>query len=334
MAEISVANRILTDAEGAELAVVVCSFRRHEEIVHCLEDLANQRTDVRFEVVLVLQEYPDGAAEALDERFGQRLDLRIYCFERGLGVHGARNAAIARTRAPIIAFIDDDVRLGPSWVSTLLPFYDNPSIGGVGGFVRHPGCDTLARRIIRPLFGLSSRRYRIDWGGFNSMPYSAHPVEDQDADWLSGCNMSYRREALVQVGGFDESFGSYGYDDVDIGLRVRRAGFKLVSTRRLEIAHFPSSVNRASLPDTARAEEAKRLKFVVRAIGDRRFWRLRFWTRFLWHLSALSVQAVVRREPLLVPSALLGAREGMRALSRERRSVRRTASGELESQSL
>jgi hypothetical protein len=46
------------------------------------------------------------------------------------------------------------------------------------------------------------------------------------------------------------------------------------------------------------------------------------------------VQAVVRREPLLVPSALLGAREGMRALSRERRSVRRTASGELESQSL
>ena len=293
------------------VSIVVVSYRRHDEIRACLRDLDAQETTVPFEVVLVLQSYPDEVPEQIVAEFSGTLGLSAYHSERGLGVHGARNAAIARSAGDIISFLDDDVRVPRGWLDALVSYYDDPAVGGVGGFVRHPGSRRLSTRLLRPVLGLSASRYRIDWGGFHAIPWASHPEQDQDADWLSGCNMSFRREALDQVGGFDEGYGLYGYDDVDIGLRVRQAGWRLVSTRRLTVSHHPSAVNRAALPELVRDEETRRVRFVRRAIGDRRAWRLRYLVRFSWHLVALSLQGVARKAPSLPLQAVRGARRGL-----------------------
>ena len=297
--------------ERLPLSVVVVSYRRHEELLLCLEDLAAQRTASPFEVVLVLQAYPDGVPEMIERTYGGRLDLRVHAFANGLGVHGARNAAVPRARGDVIAFLDDDVRLRPDWVETLLPYYADPRVGGVGGYVRHPGCERAAVRLLRPLLGLASRRYRVDWGGFHTMPYSGHPHGDQAADWLSGCNMTFRREALLAAGAFDESFGSYGYDDVDIGVRIRALGWRMVSSRRLAVDHFPSAINRPPLPTLVREEEARRVLFVRKAIGARPFWRARYLARLAAHLVASTVHGASRGHPLLALSVLAGARAGL-----------------------
>ena len=293
------------------VTVVVVSYRRHEEIVWCLADLAAQETRFPFEVVLVLQGYPAGIPEMLRSVFGEKLAMRVHSTPHGLGVHAARNAALTLARGEVVAFLDDDVRVPPDWVETLVPYYDDGAIGGVGGYVWHPGSERLASRLLRPVLGLSSRRYRIDWGGFHTIPWASHPARDQDADWLSGCNMSFRRTVLQQVGGFDEGYGSYGYDDVDIGLRVRRAGWRLVSSRRLAVAHYPSAVNRQALPDLVREEEARRIRLVKRAIGDRRAWRARYLARFAYHLVGLSIQGIARGCPTLPARAVEGARQGL-----------------------
>jgi len=293
------------------LSIIIVSYRRHVEIRRCLSDLAGQTTTVPFDVVLILQAYPDGIPEELATLSSRAFPLSVFHSERGLGVHAARNAALARSCGQVVAFLDDDVRVPRDWIETLIPYYKDASVGGVGGFVQHPGNRRLATRVLRPLLGLSARRYRIDWGGFHAIPWSSHPLCDQDADWLSGCNMSFRRTALEQVHGFDEGYGPYGYDDVDVGLRIRRAGWRLVSTRRLAITHAPSEVNRASLPDLVRDEEARRVRFVRRAIGHRPAWRLRYLARFGVHLVALSLQGMVRRCPTLPLRAVIGARRGL-----------------------
>lgn len=300
------------------LSIIVVSYGRHGEIAECLSDLARQETTVPFEVVLMLQAYPDGVPEELVNLFSRAFPLSVYHSGEGLGVHAARNAALMRSTGEIVAFLDDDVRVPRDWVETLITYYGDRSVGGVGGFVQHPGNRRLSTRMLRPLLGLSARRYRIDWGGFHALPWSSHPSRDQDADWLSGCNMSFRRIALDDVHGFDEGYGLYGYDDVDVGLRVRRAGWRLVSTRRLTIAHHPSAVNRTALPDLVREEEARRVRFVRRAIGHRPAWRLRYLARLGVHLVALSLQGVVRRCPTLPWYAVSGARRGLARYARER----------------
>lgn len=308
-------------AHGAcpRVSVVVVSYRRANEIERCLTDLAAQRTTVRFEVVLILQSYPAGAPEQLAARFSAAFPLHVFHSDHGLGIHAARNAALAVSSGDIIAFLDDDVRVPPGWLDALVPYYTDARVGGVGGFVTHPGNRRLVTRLLRPVLGLSARRYRIDWGGFHAIPWASHPERDQDADWLSGCNMSFRRAALEQVGGFDEGYGRYGYDDVDISVRVRHAGWRLISTRRLEVHHFPSAINRDALPDLVRDEEARRVRLVRRAIGDRPAWRARYLARFGYHLIALSLQGLANGCPSLPLRAISGARRGLALYGREGR---------------
>jgi GT2 family glycosyltransferase len=303
---------VVAPAERRRVTIVVVSYGRADEIRLCLRDLVAQRTSVPFEVVLMLQAYPAGMPEALAAEFSPSLSVSVYHSDTGLGVHGARNAALERANGEIVAFLDDDVRVPQDWLDALVSHYDDASVGGVGGFVRHPGSQRLSTRILRPLLGLSSQRYRIDWGGFHVIPWASHPAKDQNADWLSGCNMSFRREALDSVRGFDEGYGAYGYDDVDIGLRVRRAGWRLISTRGLTVAHHPSAINRASLPELVRAEETRRVRFVRRAIGHQPAWRARYIARLSWHLVALACQGIARGCPTLPLHAIRGAYTGLR----------------------
>jgi len=293
------------------LTVIIVSYGRDDSIGDTLADLAAQVSAAPDEVLLVLQAYPDAAVERIGREFGARLPLRVLRYAEGLGVHGARNVALAHACGDVVAFLDDDVRVPPTWTAALIPYYDDPGLGGVGGYVRHPNCRRPTVRLLRPLLGMTSRRYRVDWGGFHTMPWSSHPAADQPADWLSGCNMTFRADALRALGGFDEGYGRYGYDDVDIGVRMRQAGWRLVSSRALAVSHFPSPRNREALPTLTRAEEARRVRLVRRAIGHRRAWRARFLARLALHLVATTVYGASRGYPRLAAQVLAGAREGL-----------------------
>jgi GT2 family glycosyltransferase len=298
-----------------QLSVIIPSHKRHEPLALCLEDLAAQRGIGRdeFEVVLVLQAYPENAVNDLRVKFGEQLQLQIAEFERGLGTSRARNTGIEMARGEIVAFLDDDVRLPERWVADMIAFYDDPSLGGVGGFVDHPGHYNVARNTMYRLLGLTSNRYKIDWGGFNVGPAN-HPRADQRAEWLSGGNMSFRRKVIQDVGGFDEALGSFWHEDVDVTHRVARAGWKVISSRKLAIDHYPSTINRPPLRDQMRERERSRVLFVWKAIGDEPLWRTRYAARLILHALAMSVVGLVKGDPRIPLNVLRGGWEGYRGL--------------------
>jgi GT2 family glycosyltransferase len=299
------------------LSIVVASFRRHEALELCLADLAAQRSAPPFEVILVLQDYPADAVERIRDRFAPILDLRVAEYGDGLGTARARNAGIAMSRGTIVAFLDDDVRLPSSWASELMRFYEDPTIGGVGGLVDHPGHYSLPRRALYRALGVTSDRYRIDWGGFNVGP-ARHSERDQPAEWLSGGNMSFRREALSAVGGFDESIGSFWHEDVDLTHRVAKSGWKILSSGRIAVDHYPSNVNRPTLHEQMRERERSRVLFVWRAIGDQPLWRARYVARLILHAAAMGVIGVGKADLRIPANVVRGGFEGLKELPQAR----------------
>ena len=300
-----------------DLSVIVASYKRCEPLELCLEDLAAQATRRPFEVILVLQAHPEGEATRIRAKFGNRLEIRIAEFDEGLGTSRARNTGLSMAEGDIVAFLDDDVRLPSTWVGSMLDFYDDPEIGGVGGFVDHPGHYNPVRNTAYRLLGLTSDRYRIDWGGFNVGPAS-HPAEDQPAAWLSGGNMSFRRNAIQSVGGFDEALGSFWHEDVDVAHRVAKSGWKMISSVRVAIEHYPSLINRPPLHSQMRERERSRVLFVWKAIGDEPLWRVRYATRLVLHAAAMGVVGLVKLDPRIPINVLRGGWEGYRGLGAAR----------------
>jgi GT2 family glycosyltransferase len=199
----------------------------------------------------------------------------------------------------------------------MLSFYSDPELGGVGGFVDHPGHYNPVRNTAYRLLGLTSDRYRIDWGGFNLGPAS-HPEKDQPAAWLSGGNMSFRRKAVQNIGGFDEALGSFWHEDVDLAHRVAKSGWKMISTARMAIDHYPNTMNRPPLHLQMRERERSRVLFVWKAIGDEPLWRVRYGARLLLHAAAMGVVGLAKLDPRIPFNVIRGGLEGMRELDRAR----------------
>ncbi len=296
---------------SGKLSIIVVSYRRLEELVQCIDDLSAQYIGDLFELVLVLQGYSDNEVSAISKRAERITSVVILKFTDGIGIHAARNAGMRAATGSIIGFVDDDCRIPIHWVRLLLEAFNNPQIGGVGGFVRHPGLRKPFRDWLYPLLGVSASRYRIDWGGFSAGPVTKIPSMEQQADWLSGGNMSFRRTAIERVGEFDTEYGTYGFDDVDYCLRIRQAGYKLRVIPGLTVDHYPSGKNRISLSEHIYEQERRRVYFVKKFIGHKRFWRLLYLGRFSLHLFLLSAMALRNLRPGILINGIRGSCSGL-----------------------
>lgn len=301
-----------------QLSVVVPSYRRRDELDRCLEDLAAQIDPPSLEIVLVLQAFPAGAADSVRERFGGRLNLQIAEFNEGLGTGGARNEGLRMSSGEIIAFLDDDVRLPAGWSRSLVSCYDDPMVGGAGGFVDHPGHYGPMRNTAYRMLGFTANRFKIDWGGFNVGP-AFNPPGVHEAEWLGGGNMSFRRQAILGVNGFDEALGAFWHEDADVTHRVMKSGWKVVCSDQLAVDHFPSAVNRPPLRSQVLERERTRVLFVWKAIGDKSGWQVRYASRLALHSVAMSVVGLAKADPMIPVNVILGGWRGYRELGEARR---------------
>src|SRR5471032_84020 len=98
-----------------EVSVCVSTRARPAGLEILLGSLAAQRDAPPFEVVVIDNDLA-GSARPVADRFADCLTI-VYDVEPVPGVSTARNRSVARSRAPLLAFIDDDERAEPGWLA-------------------------------------------------------------------------------------------------------------------------------------------------------------------------------------------------------------------------
>lgn len=207
-------------SEKPLISVVICTYKISmvPDLLKAVESVLTQ-TYKDIEVIVVADQVPE-LISILNENLPTQVSLYI---NKSPGLSAARNVGIKHANGEIVAFLDDDAVAHPNWIAKLVPLYKDPSVIGVGG------------RII-PRFEENTNSWfpeELNWivGG----TYRGHPEQVQAVRNLMGCNMSFRREKLKEVGYFNEAFGKvqggkFFHDDTEISLRLRRTfkGAKLI----------------------------------------------------------------------------------------------------------
>lgn len=210
------------------IAVVVASWRRPQALARCLDGLAAQAT-TPAEVLVAVR-----ADDAETRRLlagGSWPGVREVVVAAG-GAVAARNAAIERAGAGVVAFIDDDAVPHPDWTRRLLAHYADPQVGAVGGrdLVRHDG---VLQDGFEPVVGRVLAYGRFV--GFHHLGAGAA----REVDFLKGANMSVRTAAL-DGRGFDPELRGQGaehHEDWALSLRVKRAGWKVIYDPAINVDH-------------------------------------------------------------------------------------------------
>jgi GT2 family glycosyltransferase len=184
---------------GRTATVVICAHteERWDDIVAAVASVRAQdrRAD---QLVLVIDHNPTLFARA-EAAFAD--DTTVVVENEGdRGESGARNAGVAVSTGEVLAFLDDDATADPAWLSSLLRWYDDPDVLGVGG-AADPNWDTA-----RPAWFPKE----FDWVigcSYRGLPTEAAPIRN-----LMGCNMSFRRSVIEDAGGFYGGLGRTGND--------------------------------------------------------------------------------------------------------------------------
>ncbi|KWX56530.1 family 2 glycosyl transferase [Mycobacterium sp. NAZ190054] len=196
------------------LSVVICAYttERWDDLCRSVESVLADRGP-GLQVVLVV-DHNDELYRRAVARFGghRRITVRHNNGPRGLS--GARNTGVDAADGEVVAFLDDDAAAEPGWSRALLRHYDDPRVLGVGGSAAPVWPGGRPRWMPR----------EFDWVvgcSYTGQPDRLAPVRNP-----LGCNMSLRRTALADIGGFRSEVGRVGKlpvggEETELFLRLR-----------------------------------------------------------------------------------------------------------------
>ncbi|AGL18374.1 glycosyltransferase family 2 protein [Actinoplanes sp. N902-109] len=172
---------------------------------------AKSQTYTPAEIVLVVDHNPALYLRARRDLAGVTVLENLYA----KGVSGNRNTGAFHTSTSLIAFLDDDITMGPEWLGNLVRPFADPRVVGAGGGI------APAWEVGEPRWLPEEFRWAVG-GSYAGMPTTVSRVRNV---WSAG--MIVRRDAFLAVGGFRVGFGKQGSqnrpEDTELCLRMSAA---------------------------------------------------------------------------------------------------------------
>jgi GT2 family glycosyltransferase len=217
------------------VSVVVCTYNGGRTLDQCLRSL--QVLDYPDYEVIVVDDGSTDSTRAILERFPS---IRaVHQPNRGLSV--ARNVGLHEATGEIVAYTDSDCFADPDWLTHLVYQLRRSGAAAVGGPNLTPDDGWLTACVAA------------------SPGQPTHVLEsDQVAEHIPGCNMAFRRDALLSINGFDPQYRKAG-DDVDVCWRLQQAGHWITFTPAAFVWHHRRQGPRAYLRQQAGYGEAEAL---------------------------------------------------------------------------
>lgn len=231
------------------LSIIICTLNREKVLCDTLRAVAallRGRSDAELLVIDQTRQH-EPETEACLADLAASLQLHRVDFA---SLTRARNHGVRLARGDVVLFLDDDIVPVPELLDAHLRSYEDPVLAGVGGCMLLPGGSQIAREDLpaaelRRLDRGLEDRFDLDW--------------PRDLKWAPGCNMSFRREWLFRVGGFDEAFyGAAIGEEAELCHRVRKAGGRIIYAPEARILHLvnPSGGCRDAVADVDRLVQA------------------------------------------------------------------------------
>jgi GT2 family glycosyltransferase len=216
-------------AASPRVSVLVPTYEREELLCRTLTDILAQRHPA-FEVI-VLDQTRQHAPETRAFLSGVASRIRRVPLAQP-SLMGALNRGLELARGDLVWLTDDDVQIDdPDLLERHEAAHADATVGGVAGYEHDPRRPAGSR--------YDARSSDPVWGWY----YSAWDHGTRaDVVTAPGCNVSFKRRVLREIGGFDERFtGNAVRWENDVCLRVRRAGYRVVFEPEAKVIHAPSA---------------------------------------------------------------------------------------------
>ena len=229
------------------VSVVIPTYNRSRILVRTLEALGGQtltersvdasRSGAPFEVIVVDDGSTDGTGERVRGLASEYPVPLVYLHQENRKQGAARNLGVGRARGEWLVFLGDDTVPASDFLEEHLRSRDGIEEEDAERVVVI-GYTPWAREYPRTRF--------MEYVGEEGWQFGFSLIEDNEDvpfNFFYTSNLSISREFFRESGGFDEDFGEYGWEDIELGWRLHRMGMRLVyHAAAVAYHHHPTSV--------------------------------------------------------------------------------------------
>jgi len=229
-------------AEPKPISIIIPVRDRVDLLARCLDSITRETTYAPYEIVIVDNDSRTEEARA----YLSGLNHRVLSYSGPFNYSAINNLAVEQTDNPWLLFLNNDTEvIDGDWLTIMAEHIQRPEVGAVGPRLLYPDDTVQHGGIVVGVGGIAEHAFR----GF---PAEAPGVCRQlqvtrNYSAVTGACLLTRRDVFNKVHGFDEERLPVTFNDVDLCLKIRRAGYLVVYTPFPRLYHHESGTRRRTV---------------------------------------------------------------------------------------
>ena len=250
----------------APLVSVIIPTRDRAELLAVALDGVLSATDYpAIEILVIDNDSREDATGALLRGYASEPRLRVLPVSGPFNFSDLSNKGAAQARGDVLVFLNNDIEvLEPGWLTELVSIAWEDDVGAVGAKLLYPDGTLQHGGIVLGIGGIAGHSHLGIAG--NAPGYFARMQLTQEVSAVTGACLAIRSTVFAAIGGFDAQCLAVAFNDVDLCLRLRAAGYRNIWTPFARLTHHESKSR--GLEDTPE----KRARFEAEARVMRERW--------------------------------------------------------------
>ena len=227
-----------------DLSIIIVNWNTKNLLKQCLESIKAHTKKISYEIIVADNSSTDGSADMVEAHFPEVVLIKN---KKNLGYGRANNQGLKMCHGKYVLFLNSDIAVNNNCLDEMFEFMEShPGVGASACKLTYPdgslqhSCRQfpsfkvfflmlLGLRAVFPKMRIFREYLMLDWDH----------ADLREVDQIMGSFMFVRKEVLARIGSFDERYWMY-FEEVDLCLRIKRAGWKIVHYPYASAIHYLS----------------------------------------------------------------------------------------------
>lgn len=231
--------RIKYEIKGEPLISIIIPNKDHiDDLEQCLVSLYNDSTYRNFEVIVIENNSTEPETFIYYEKIKRYSNLKVLYWEREFNYSAINNFGVKEAKGDYILLLNNDLEvIAPEWLEEMLMYAQRADVGAVGAKLYYPDDTVQHAGVILGVGGVAGHAHK----GFGRYDYG-YMTRARIAQNLTACTaacLMMPKKVYDEVGGLEEGY-AVAFNDVDLCMKIRKAGYLIVFTPYAELYHYES----------------------------------------------------------------------------------------------
>ena len=231
--------KVQYEIEGKPLISIIIPNKDHtDDLDKCLRSIREKSTWSNWEVIVVENNSTENATFEYYRKAQEDSRIRVIRWEKEFNYSAINNFGVRESKGEYILLLNNDIEvITPDWMEQMLMFAQRKDVGAAGAMLYYPDDTVQHAGVILGIGGVAGHAHKYfkrgDYG------YASRMTIAQNMSAVTAACILMPRKVWDEVGGLDEGF-AVAFNDVDLCMKIRKAGYLIVWTPYAELYHYES----------------------------------------------------------------------------------------------